>query len=42
MIDAREDVSAAAPKTASRRYQKISTRRSMKPAKAETKKSLRH
>jgi ribonucleoside-diphosphate reductase alpha chain len=41
MIDAREDVSAPAPKAASRRTNKVSTARSMKPAKTETKKSLR-
>ena len=41
MIDAREDVSAPAPKAASRRNNKVSAARSMKPAKAETKKSLR-
>jgi ribonucleoside-diphosphate reductase alpha chain len=41
MIDAREDVSAPAPKAASRRNNKVSTARSMKPAKSETKKSLR-
>jgi ribonucleoside-diphosphate reductase alpha chain len=40
MIDAREDVSAAAPKTAGRRPQKITHHRAMKPAKSETKKSL--
>ena len=38
MIDAREDVSTAAPKTASRRHPKISTTRSMKPAKADAEK----
>jgi ribonucleoside-diphosphate reductase alpha chain len=41
MIDAREDVSAPAPKAASRRNNKVSGARSMKPAKSETKKSLR-
>jgi ribonucleoside-diphosphate reductase alpha chain len=41
MIDAREDVSAPAPKTASRRQHKVSTTRSMKPTKSEAKKSLR-
>ena len=41
MIDAREDVSAPAPKAASRRTNKVSATRSMKPAKSETKKSLR-
>ena len=41
MIDAREDVSAAVPKTASRRHHKISTHRSTRPAKSEAKKSLR-
>src|SRR5271163_4160216 len=41
MIDAREDVSAPAPKAASRRNNKVSNDRSMKPAKSETKKSLR-
>src|ERR1700761_2066080 len=41
MIDAREDVSTPAPKTASRRQQKLSTGRSAKPAKAMNKKSLR-
>ncbi|HZI33887.1 MAG TPA: vitamin B12-dependent ribonucleotide reductase, partial [Candidatus Binatia bacterium] len=41
MIDAREEVSAPAPKTASRRSNKVSATRSMKPAKSETKKSLR-
>src|SRR5665213_2268346 len=41
MIDAREDVSTAASKTASRRHHKISTTRSMKPAKADVEKSLR-
>jgi ribonucleoside-diphosphate reductase alpha chain len=41
MIDAREDVSAPAPKAASRRNNKVSAARSMKPAKPETKKSLR-
>ncbi len=40
MIDTREDVSAPAPKAASRRTPKISTTRSVK-IKAETKKSLR-
>ena len=41
MIDAREDVSAPAPKAASRRNNKVSAARSMKQAKSETKKSLR-
>jgi ribonucleoside-diphosphate reductase alpha chain len=41
MIDAREDVSAPAPKAASRRNNKVSADRSMKSAKPETKKSLR-
>jgi ribonucleoside-diphosphate reductase alpha chain len=41
MIDAREDVSASAPKAASRRSNKVSTNRSVKPAKPENKKSLR-
>ncbi len=41
MIDAREEVSAPAPKAASRRTNKVSATRSMKPAKSETKKSLR-
>ena len=41
MIDAREDVSAPAPKTVSRRQQKLSNGRSVKPAKATAKKSLR-
>jgi len=41
MIDAREDVSAPVAKTASRRPNKVSATRSMKPAKSETKKSLR-
>src|SRR6516162_3392680 len=41
MIDAREDVSAPAPKTASRRSNKVSATRSMKSAKSESKKSLR-
>jgi len=41
MIDAREDVSAPVAKTASRRTNKVSATRSMKPAKSETKKSLR-
>ncbi|HUC85680.1 MAG TPA: vitamin B12-dependent ribonucleotide reductase [Candidatus Acidoferrales bacterium] len=40
MIDAREDVSAPAPKTNGRRQQKLSTGRSVKPTKSE-KKSLR-
>ena len=40
MIDAREDVSAPAPKSASRRQPKFSTGRSMKPARTQ-KKSLR-
>jgi ribonucleoside-diphosphate reductase alpha chain len=38
MIDAREDVSAPALKTAARRQQKLATSRSMKPAKSEHKK----
>ena len=41
MIDAREDVSAPAPKAASRRNNKVSAARTMKPAKSETKRSLR-
>jgi ribonucleoside-diphosphate reductase alpha chain len=41
MIDAREEVSAPAPKSVSRRQNKVSTSRSVKPAKAEAKKSLR-
>jgi ribonucleoside-diphosphate reductase alpha chain len=41
MIDAREDVSAPAPKAASRRPNKVSAIRSMKPAKSTAKKSLR-
>jgi ribonucleoside-diphosphate reductase alpha chain len=41
MIDTREDVSAPAPQTASRRANKISATRSMKSAKSESKKSLR-
>jgi ribonucleoside-diphosphate reductase alpha chain len=41
MIDAREDVSAPAPKAASRRSNKVSGSRSVKPAKPETQKSLR-
>ena len=41
MIDAREDVSAPAPKAASRRTNKVSATRSMKPTKSEAKKSLR-
>ena len=41
MIDAREDVSAPAPKAASRRPNKVSAIRSMKPTKSEAKKSLR-
>ncbi len=40
MIDAREDVSAPAPKAASRRTAKVSATRAMKPAKS-AKKSLR-
>jgi ribonucleoside-diphosphate reductase alpha chain len=40
MIDAREDVSAPAPKAASRRNNKVSATRSVKPAKSEPKKSL--
>lgn len=40
MIDAREDVSAPAPKNASRRSSKVAATRSMKTAKSETKKSL--
>src|SRR6201995_1208596 len=39
MIDAREDVSAPAPKTVGRRQQKLSAARSVKPAKSESKKS---
>ena len=41
MIDAREDVSAPAAKAASRRTNKVSATRSMKPTKSEAKKSLR-
>jgi len=41
MIDAREDVSAPVSKTASRRQNKFSTDRPVKPAKSEPKKSLR-
>ena len=41
MIDAREDVSAPAPKTTSRQSKKISTNRSAKPTKSESNKSLR-
>src|ERR1035438_4880066 len=41
MIDTREEVSAPAPKAVSRRHQKISHHRSMKPAKSEIRKSLR-
>ena len=41
MIDAREDISAPAPKNASRRQPKLSTGRSVKPAKSGTQKSLR-
>jgi len=41
MIDAREDVSAPAPKTASRRSNKVSANRSVKTPKSEPKKSLR-
>ncbi len=41
MIDAREDVSAPAPKTTGRRQQKVSASRSMKPAKSESKKPLK-
>jgi len=41
MIDAREEVSAPAPKIAGRHNRKISTPRSVKTTKAETKKSLR-
>jgi ribonucleoside-diphosphate reductase alpha chain len=41
MIDAREDVSAPAPKTASRRTTKVSATRFMKPAKSENKKAMR-
>jgi ribonucleoside-diphosphate reductase alpha chain len=40
MIDAREDVSAPVAKTASRRSNKVSTARSVKPARPETQKSL--
>src|SRR5580704_18593122 len=39
MIDAREDVSAPAPKAAGSRQQKLSATRSVKPAKSESKKS---
>src|SRR5215472_18491195 len=39
MIDAREDVSAPAPKAVGRRQQKLSTSRSVKLAKPESKKS---
>jgi ribonucleoside-diphosphate reductase alpha chain len=39
MIDAREDVSAPAPKAAGRRQQKITTTRSVKPAKSDSRKS---
>ncbi len=39
MIDAREDVSAPAPKAASRRPQNLTTTRSVKPAKSESGKS---
>jgi len=41
MIDAREDVSAPAPKAASLRNKKISATRSMEPEKSETKTPLR-
>ena len=41
MIDAREEVSSPAPKAVSHRHNKVSTNRSMKPAKSEPKKSLR-
>jgi ribonucleoside-diphosphate reductase alpha chain len=41
MIDAREEVSSPAPKAASRRPNQVSATRSMKPAKSESKKSLR-
>ncbi len=41
MIDAREDVSAPAPKTTSRRSNQVSANRSVKPTKSATKKSLR-
>ena len=41
MIDAREDVSSPAPKASSRRQNKVSATRSMKPTKSEAKKSLR-
>jgi ribonucleoside-diphosphate reductase alpha chain len=39
MIDAREDVSAPAPKAAGRRQQKLTTTRSVKPAKSDSKKA---
>ncbi len=41
MIDAREDVSAPASKTAVRRANKLTANRAVKPAKAAAKKSLR-
>jgi len=41
MIDAREDVSAPAPKAATRRNQKVSATRSVKPERSESQKSLR-
>ena len=41
MIDAREDVSAPVAKTASRRTNKVSATRSMKPTKSTNQKSLR-
>ena len=41
MIDAREDVSAPVAKTASRRTNKVSATRSMKPTKSANQKSLR-
>jgi ribonucleoside-diphosphate reductase alpha chain len=41
MIDAREDVSTPVAKTASRRTNKISATRSVKPAKSKSQKSLR-
>ena len=41
MIDAREDVSSPAPKAAGRRPTQVAAKRSVKPAKSATKKSLR-
>jgi ribonucleoside-diphosphate reductase alpha chain len=41
MIDAREEVSASAPKAASHRTPKVSATRSSKPSKSTSKKSLR-